>query len=163
MLLFGQALTWRNLMKKNLIVALTASFLTLVPQAGKAADEFATLLNFVEGKDLNDKGVQYYLSIRCASLYAYFSALMQGQDPKTSNAYANTAMALLEAAAINSYSTNKDMEKSFTYAQETLREIFDVYAAASKKQYNLKGTYITPVIDSDMPVCKVIAENTSTE
>ena len=147
-------------MKKSLLVAAIVGLLALAPQAGKASDEFTPLLSFIDGKDINDKGVRYYLSIRCASLYAYFAGLMQDRDANTSKAYTDSAMGLLEAAALNSYSTNNDMEKSFTYAQETLKEIFDVYAATSKKQYTLKGTYITPVIDSDMQVCKIIAEKT---
>ena len=150
-------------MKKSLLVVATVGLLALAPQAGKASDEFTPLLSFIDGKDINDKGVRYYLSIRCASLYAYFVGLMQDRDANTSKAYTDSAMGLLEAAALNSYSTNNDMEKSFTYAQETLKEIFDVYAATSKKQYTLKGTYITPVIDSDMQVCKITANKTLTK
>lgn len=147
-------------MKKSLLVAATAGLLALAPQAGKASDEFAPLLSFIDGKDINDKGVQYYLSIRCASLYVYLAGLIQDQDANTSKAYLASATGLLEAAALNSNSTNNDMKKSFTYAQETLKEILDVYAATSKKHYALKGAYITPVIGSDMKVCQIIASKT---
>ena len=101
-----------------------SGLLALAPQAGKASDEFTPLLSFIDGKDINDKGVRYYLSIRCASLYAYFAGLMQDRDANTSKAYTDSAMGLLEAAALNSYSTNNDMEKSFTYAQRNAERDF---------------------------------------
>ena len=43
----------------------------------KASDEFTPLLSYIDGKDINDKGVQYCLSIRCASLKD-FLALASG-------------------------------------------------------------------------------------
>ena len=64
-------------MKINLLAAFAFGLLALTTQARKASDEFTPLLSFIDGKDINDKGVRYYLSIRCASLYAYFAGLMQ--------------------------------------------------------------------------------------
>lgn len=125
----------------------------------KASDTIVPLVEYLEKHELSDKGVHYYLSVRCASLHAYFAALMQDRDANAAKGFTDSAMGLLEVAALNSYQDTNDMEKSFNYAKNTLGEMFDVYNSMSKKHYNLSGSYITPTIDSDMEICKVIAES----
>ena len=142
--------------KLTIIIFFIFSFTNFVK-----ADLNISLKEYLNGKDIEKGSTQIYLLKRCSSIYAYASGVILKSDAVTSKNFIEISNNLLfKSVELMVIDENKILEQAQTEAEKNRKELFNIYIADGKKNWeknksHFKGSYIS----EDMAICSKLVED----